>query len=251
MMRERITSRKNPLLQHVKKLLTSRSYREKSGEYAADGVKLLAEAVKWAPETLRTVLVTADVDPGPLPEQVRLVEIPDDIMQSVSPMEAPQGALFVCALPDQGEFVLQDRCLILDGIQDPGNLGTILRTADALEIPVVLTPGCADAYNPKTVRATMGAVFRSSPGWAEPETIARRCKAQGIPLYVTALSDRAVDLREADLSKAAMVIGSEGRGVGAFFLDNADRELIIPMSERCESLNAAIAAAIVMWEMKR
>jgi TrmH family RNA methyltransferase len=97
----------------------------------------------------------------------------------------------------------------------------------------------------------MGAVYRSSPGWAEPETIARRCKAQGIPLYVTALSDRAVDLREADLSKAAMVIGREGRGVGAFFLDNADRELIIPMSERCESLNAASAGTVVLWQMSQ
>jgi len=251
MMRERITSRKNPLLQHVRKLLSSRSYREKCGEYAADGVKLLEEAVKWAPETLRTVIITADVNPGPLPEQVRLVEVPDDIMQSVSPMEAPQGALFVCALPENRGPEMDDRCLILDGIQDPGNLGTILRTADALEVPVVLTPGCADAYNPKTVRATMGAVFRTRPRWASQEQIVGYCKEKSIPLYVTALSDRAVDLREADLSKAAMVIGSEGRGVGEFFLTHADRELIIPMSPRCESLNAAIAAAIVMWEMKR
>lgn len=251
MMRERITSRKNPLLQHVRKLLTSRSYREKSKEYAADGVKLLEEAVKWIPQDLRTVLVTADVTVDRLPDHVRLVEIPDDIMAQISPMEAPQGALFTCALPDQSELELADRCLILDGIQDPGNLGTILRTADALEIPVVLTPGCADAYNPKTVRATMGAVFRTAPRWAEPERIAELCKEKQIPLYVTALSDRAVDLREADLNRAAMVIGSEGRGVGEFFLTHADQELIIPMSARCESLNAAIAAAIVMWEMKR
>lgn len=251
MMRERITSRKNPLLQHVRKLLTNRSYREKSGEYAADGVKLLAEAVKWASEDLRTVLVTAEVDPGPLPEQVRLVELPDDIMASVSPMEAPQGALFVCALPEQKTLELGKQCLILDGIQDPGNLGTILRTADALETTVVLTPGCADAYNPKTVRATMGAVFRTRPQWGTPEMIAGLCNEKHIPLYVTALSERAVDLREADLTEAALVIGSEGRGVGEFFLTHADRELIIPMSPRCESLNAAIAAGIVMWEMRR
>ena len=251
MMRERITSRKNPLLQHVKKLLSSRGYREKSGEFAADGIKLLEEAVKWAPETLRAVIVTADVDPGPLPEQVRLVEVPDDIMQSVSPMEAPQGALFICALPEAQALTLEERCLILDGIQDPGNLGTILRTADALEMPVVLTPGCADVYNPKTVRATMGAAFRTRPRRGTPDQILECCRKQGIPLYVTALSDRAVDLRKADLSKAAMVIGSEGRGVGEFFLTHADRELIIPMSARCESLNAAVAAAIVMWEMKR
>ena len=251
MTRERITSRKNPLLQHVRKLLSSRSYREKTGAYAADGVKLLAEAVKWIPQDLRTVLVTADVDPGPLPEQVRLVELPDDIMEQVSPMEAPQGALFVCALPQCQRPRWEQRCLILDGIQDPGNLGTILRTADALDTAVVLTPGCADAYNPKTVRASMGAVFRSAPYWSAPEEIVKRCRAEGIPLYVMALSDRARDLRQTELSRAAVVIGSEGRGVGEFFQTHADLELIIPMNPRCESLNAAVAATVVLWEMKR
>lgn len=251
MTRERITSRKNPLLQHIRKLLNSRSYREQQGEYAADGIKLLEEAVKWAPETLRTVLVTKDVVLPQLPEQVRLVEIPDDIMAQVSPMEAPQGALFTCALPALDELHLQAQSLVLDGIQDPGNLGTILRTADAMDVPVVLTPGCADAYNHKTVRASMGAVFRSRPQWASHEAVAEACKEREIPLCVTALSDRAVDVRQADLKKTAMVIGSEGKGVGEFFLSRADKELIIPMSERCESLNAAIAAAIVLWEMKR
>ncbi len=250
MMRERITSRKNPLLQHIKKLLTNRSYREKSGEFAADGTKLLEEAVKWCPEALRTVLVTESVTVE-VPEHVRLVEIPDDVMAQISPMEAPQGALFTCALPEEHELKLKDRCLILDGIQDPGNLGTILRTADAMEIPVVLTPGCADAYNHKTVRSTMGAIFRSRPQYGTQEAVLSRCREQGIALYVTALSDRAVDIREAKLQKAALVIGSEGRGAGPFFLEHADMELIIPMNPRCESLNAATAAAIVLWEMKR
>ena len=250
-MKERITSRKNPLLQHVKKLLSSRSYRESCGEYAADGVKLLEEAAKWQPQALKTVLVSEGVSVCTLPEHVRVVEIPPDVMESVSPMQSPQGALFVCALPAQDGWTLEDQCLILDGIQDPGNLGTILRTADALGTQVVLTPGCADPYGHKTVRASMGAVFRAQPRWAEQEALAELCRQRSIPLYVTALSDRAVDLRQADLTKAALVIGSEGRGVGAFFLGRADQELIIPMDPRCESLNAAIAAAIVLWEMKR
>ena len=248
---ERITSRKNPLLQHVKKLLSSRSYRESCGEYAADGVKLLEEAVKWQPRSLRTVLVSEGVTICDLPDHVRVVEIPADVMESVSPMQTPQGALFVCSLPEQDGWTLEDQCLILDGIQDPGNLGTILRTADALQTQVILTPGCADPYGHKTVRASMGAVFRSQPRWAEQQALAELCSGRSIPLYVTAVSDRAVDLRQADLSRAALVIGSEGRGVGEFFLRRADRELIIPMDPRCESLNAAIAAAIVLWEMKR
>lgn len=248
--RERITSRKNPLLQHVRKLLSSRSYREQSGEFAADGTKLLAEAIKWAPQSLRTVIVTASVQVDDLPDHVRLVEVPDDIMEQISPMETPQGALFICSLP-QLHLPKAEKCLILDGIQDPGNLGTILRTADAMQTQVVLTPGCADVYNHKTVRASMGAVFRSTPSFAKPDELVQFCREQEMPLYVTALSDRAVDLRQADLSRAALVIGSEGRGVGEFFLSRADRELIIPMNPRCESLNAAIAAAIVLWEMCR
>ena len=251
MMREQITSRKNPLLQHVKKLLSNRSYRESCGEYAADGIKLLDEAIKWTPEALRTVLVTRKVVPENLPDHVRLVEIPDDIMAQISPMEAPQGALFTCALPREEAFELPRCCLVLDGLQDPGNLGTILRTADAMDIPVVLTPGCADAYSHKVVRASMGAVFRTKPLWADHETVADQCLEKKIPLCVTALSERAVDIRSADLNKVALVIGSEGRGAGPYFLERADKELIIPMSERCESLNAAIAAAIVMWEMRR
>ena len=251
MTRETITSRKNPLLQHIRKLLSSRSYRQQWGEYAADGIKLLEEAVKWAPETLKTVLVTKDAVLPTLPEQVRLVEISDDIMAQVSPMEAPQGALFTCTLPAIDELHLQEQSLILDGIQDPGNLGTILRTADAMNVPVVLTPGCADAYNHKTVRASMGAVFRSRPQWASHEAVVAACKEKGVPLCVTALSDRAVDVRQANLKKAALIIGSEGNGVGEYLLSQADKEIIIPMSQRCESLNAAIAAAIILWEMKR
>jgi len=248
---ESISSRKNPLLQHVRKLLSSRAYREETGQYAADGVKLLEEAVKWIPDQLKTVLLTEKTRQISLPEHVRVVQIPDDVMQQISPMETPQGALFVCALPEKKELALQDQVLVLDGIQDPGNLGTILRTADALDVPVVLTPGCADAYSHKTVRASMGAVFRTRPQWASTEEVARLCKEKKIPLCVTALSERACDIRQADLTKAALVIGSEGRGVSAYFLEQADKELIIPMNSRCESLNAGIAAAIVMWQMKR
>lgn len=251
MMREKITSRKNPLLQHIRKLLTSRSYRERCGEYAADGVKLLDEAVKWIPDELRTVLVTSKVVPQDLPKHVRLVEIPDDVMEQISPMQTPQGALFVCALPKKQPFDLPVCCLVLDGLQDPGNLGTILRTADAMDVPVVLTPGCADAYSHKVVRASMGAVFRTPPMGIDHETLVSQCRQKQIPLCVTALSERAEDLREAVLSQACVVIGSEGQGVGPYFLEQADRELIIPMSDRCESLNAAVAATIVLWEMKR
>lgn len=246
---EQITSRKNPLLQHIRKLFSSRSYREKTCSFAADGVKLLEEAARWIPDCLETVVCTQRAALCPLPDHTRLVEVPEDIMAQLSPMEAPQGALFVCRFPRLEVFDLRPGSLILDGIQDPGNLGTILRTADALEVPVILTPGCADCYNHKTVRAAMGAIFRTPPQWVPQEEVAAQCRAKSIPLYVTALSDRAEDIRQADLSQAALVIGSEGRGVGEYFLSQADKELIIPMNPRCESLNAGVAAAILMWQM--
>lgn len=249
MNRERITSRKNPLLQQLRRLLQSRGAREAAGEYIADGTKLLAEAVRWIPERLRTVVVTESVDPGELPPHVRLVEVPDDIMAQLSPSKTPQGALFTCALPSMEAPSIQPGTLILDGIQDPGNLGTILRTADAWDRPVVLTPGCCDAFSHKTVRASMGAVFRTPPGFMSQEEVYGALRAAGIPLYVTALTPDALDVRQVALSKGAVVIGSEGKGVGEYFRTHADQTLIIPMTARCESLNAAVAAAVVLWQM--
>ena len=248
-MEERISSRKNPLLQQVKKLLSSRSERRKTGLFVADGTKLLEEAVKYWPG-LQTVILTDGVEIQ-VPDHVRVVRVPEDVMASISPMEAPQGALFLGKLPEQTEFVPKKGMLILDGVQDPGNIGTILRTADAMDVPVVLLEGCADPWSWKVIRSTMGAAFRTPVVQASWEEVLGKCREAGIPIGVTALSDRAVDIRSADLSEMALVIGSEGRGVRQEVLDNADHELIIPMNPHCESLNAAIAAAIVMWEIRR
>ena len=152
-MEERITSRRNPLLAHTKKLLTSRSYREKTGEFAADGVKLLAEAARWYPG-LTTVIAEDGVELCKLPEQTRVVRVPKDVMQSISLMDAPQGAIFLCRLPEASPAALVPGTLLLDGIQDPGNLGTILRTADALQIPAVLLDGCAECYGVEILAQT-------------------------------------------------------------------------------------------------
>ena len=247
-MSERITSRKNPFLQQVKKLLSSKKERLSAGLFVADGTKLLQEAVRWY-DGLDTVILSDGVE-ADVPAHVRLIRVPEDVMASISPMEAPQGALFLCRLPEKAEFIPKPGMLLLDGIQDPGNIGTILRTADALQIPVVLLEGCADPYSHKVVRSSMGAVFRPpvlQTTWQEAQTA---CQAAGIPIAVTALTDRAEDIRRADIGKMAVVIGSEGKGVRQEILLGADRELIIPMNERCESLNAAIAAAIAMWQMK-
>ena len=248
-MEERISSRKNPLLQQVKKLLSSRAERRKTGLFVADGTKLLEEAVKYCPG-LQTVILSEGVEAN-VPDHVRVVRVPEDVMASISPMEAPQGALFLGKLPEQTEFVPKKGMLILDGVQDPGNIGTILRTADAMDVPVVLLEGCADPWSWKVIRSTMGAAFRTPVVQATWDEVLTKCREAGIPIGVTALSDRAVDIRSATLSQMALVIGSEGRGVRKEILESADQELIIPMNPHCESLNAAIAAAIVMWEIKR
>jgi len=245
---QRITSRKNPFLQQVKKLLSSKKAREEAGLFVSDGTKLLAEAVRWYPG-LDTVILSDGVE-AEIPDHVRLIRVPGDVMESISPMSTPQGALFLCRLPEKRTFAASPGMLLLDGIQDPGNLGTILRTADALEIPVVLLEGCADPYSHKVVRSSMGAVFRGPLVQATWEEVKNACAAAKIPVGVTALSDRAKDLRDANLKEMAVVIGSEGQGVRKEILEAAGAELIIPMNPRCESLNAAVAATIVMWQMK-
>ena len=242
-----ITSRKNPLLQQVRKLLSSRQERQKTGLFVADGTKLLQEAVRWW-DGLETVILSEGVE-ADIPDGVQVVRVPGDVMESISPMQSPQGALFLCRLPDKTEFVPEPGMLLLDGIQDPGNLGTILRTADALNVKVALLEGCADPYSHKVVRASMGAVFRSpvvQTTWQQARTA---CQNARIPVAVTALSETAKDIRTAQINQMAVVIGSEGQGVRQEILASADEKLIIPMNPQCESLNAAIAAAIVMWQM--
>jgi TrmH family RNA methyltransferase len=249
MMEERITSRKNAFLQQVRKLLSSRKERETTGLFVADGTKLLQEAVNYYPG-LETVILSDGVQ-AQVPGHVRLVRVPADVMESISPMQTPQGALFLCRLPEKKAFRAQRGMLLLDGIQDPGNVGTILRTADALNVPVALLEGCADPYSHKVVRSSMGAVFRTQPVITTWEEVKQICAQAEIPVAVTALSDRAKDIRNAALEEMAVVIGSEGQGVRKEVLESADAELIIPMNPHCESLNAAVAATIVMWQMQK
>lgn len=247
---EVITSRQNSLLTKLVKLQTSKKFRQTQREFVGDGTKLLDEAVKWAPESLQAVILREDVKCPDLPGHVRAVQISRQLMEQVSQMEAPEGALFIAAMPaEQALTEIRPGCLILDGIQDPGNVGTILRTADAMDVPVFLTEGCCDPYNPKTVRATMGAIFRTPPGVITREELIRQCREKQIPLLATALSPTAQDLRKVDLKGAAVVIGSEGSGVSKLLLEASDGQIIIPMHTRCESLNAASAASIVLWQM--
>lgn len=246
-MEERITSRKNPLVQQVRKLLTSRKAREEAGLFVSDGTKLLAEAARYCPG-LDTVFLTDGVE-AQVPESCRRIRVSREVMEAISPMESPQGAVFLCRLPEKRAFVPEKGMLLLDGIQDPGNVGTILRTADAWNVPVALLEGCADPFSHKVVRASMGAVFRRDITVTTWEAARESCRQAGIPVAVTALRSSARDIRQADVGAMAVVIGSEGQGVRQEILEEAAQALIIPMHPHCESLNAAVAATAVMWQM--
>ncbi len=249
-MAERITSRANPLMVHIRKLTSSRAYRYETGEYLGDGVKLLEEAVRWG-VALTAVVHTPGTALPPLSERVRVVETPPDVMRSISPMEAPQGGLFLAQIPalKPPQALPQGRYLALEGVQDPGNVGTILRTADAFEADgLLLLPGCADLYNHKTVRSSMGAIFRL-PVWScTLEGLRTLAEASGLPLLGAALRTDTVDVREADLCRGIILLGSEGRGLSGVALDACGQTVRIPMAERCESLNVAAAAAALLWE---
>ena len=203
MTEERITSRKNPTVQQVRKLLTSRKAREAAGLFVSDGTKLLKEAAVHCPG-LETAFLCDGVEVE-LPENVRVVRVSKEVMEAISPMETPQGAVFLCRLPEKKSFVPEKGMLLLDGIQDPGNVGTILRTADAWNVPVALLEGCADPFSHKVVRASMGAVFRRDitvTTWAEARDA---CRQAGISLAVTALRETARDIRQADVGAMAVV----------------------------------------------
>lgn len=250
---EQITSRKNPLITHIRKLISDRAYRRERGEFLGDGTKMLEEAVRWnAP--LTCVVHSAGTQLPTLPTGVRVVQVPEDVMVSISPMKAPQGALFLCGMPGQDvpEKLPGQRYMVLDALQDPGNVGTIWRTADALGADgLLLTDGCADPWNWKTVRATMGACFRLPVYEVKRQELPALLERSALPLYATALREDTLDLRDADLSRCAVVIGSEGRGVSEEVLAMSQKTLKIPMRDRCESLNAAAAATVVLWEMAR
>ena len=249
---ETITSRQNPLMTHIRKLAGSAAYRRQTGQCLCDSPKLLREAAQWGAE-VQTV-VSVEPWPEPLPEKVRQVLVPPEVMASISPAKTPQGVLFTCRAPvlPVPETLPGRRYVVLDGVQDPGNVGAVLRTADAFGCTgALLLPGCADPYSLKTLRASMGAVFRLPLYAVTLPQLSALLDGAGLPLYGTALRHDTVDVRSRDLRRCALVIGSEGQGARAETLALCRETLRIPMTPHCESLNAAAAAAVLLWEAYR
>ena len=255
-----IESRHNSTLRHLARLAREKKYRQGAGEMVCEGDKMLREALDSGVQVKTVLLRAGDIqDAGLLAraqaQGARLFQTEAALFALASDVETPQGVLFSCVPPRLHADDLPGKLsgvMLLDGVQDPGNLGTILRTADAFALDaVILCEGCADPNAPKVVRATMGAAFRQ-PVYRMPlAEAAAALHARGMPLYAAALAADSVPVSSLDLHGAAVIVGNEGRGVSAQALELCDRKIIIPMTGRAESRNAGAAAAIVIWEMVR
>lgn len=248
---EKITSRKNRIICHLRSVASDADYRKKCSEFVCNGEKTLREALASGAE-ISCVLwkdKTSDITlSGEIPQYLA----PADLFEYASPLKSSPGPVFTVKMPVSGEPYEPRRIIVLENLQDPGNVGTVLRTADAFGIDAVILVGaCADVYNPKTVRASMGAIFRQRVLSMSIDELSAYTKQHGLPLYGAALSEAARDIRRTDLKKAAVAVGSEGRGLSDELLSVCGGEIIIPMDPCAESLNAAVAASVIMWEMAR
>jgi len=252
---EKITSRNNPTVIAASKLVL-RKYREEAGVFTVEGIKLFDEAVAAHAE-IKNVFVTKNAFEkyGESIEKSnceKLFLLTDDVFDKLTSESAPQG-IFATV----GFYTVPDRSnedapfvLVLDGVADPGNLGTIIRCADALGAECVyIGSSGVDLYNPKTVRACMGSLFRVRTERCDAAEKVRELRKKGFSIYAATLDENSRDIRDIDAGgKTGFVIGNEGNGVSPEVAKACDGSVIIPMTSGVQSLNAAVAASIVMWE---
>ena len=255
-----LTGLQNPVVKAAAEL-KQKKYRTQNGLYLAEGLRTAEEAVAYkAVESLFYVATDDDRTMRLLEDaamqNIKLVCVNENVMKKIADTETPQGIIAVCKMrqPKLENLLASGKMLlVLDRVGDPGNIGTMLRTADAAGIGgLVLLKGCADIYAPKTVRSSMGSLFHIPvlSGVSEQEFV-NAAKKAGYDLLVTCL-DGADNLYKADLSgRIAFVMGNEAGGVSETLLEKADKRVYIPMAGRAESLNVAMAAGIVMFEALR
>jgi len=249
-MAEHITSLKNPKIQ-LWKALKDRKGRRETGCFLVEGRKMVEEALA---STFPVEMVLMDSDrmaEFDLPPHTPVTTMPPHVLAAVCDTKTPQGIAAVVRM--QEPPALGSRLVALDGVQDPGNVGTILRTADAAGFDgVLLSQQCADVFSPKVLRATMGSIFRMAisvtddlPGALEA------LKAQGCSVISSQLDGTPFYSREPVGDRFALVIGSEGNGVTDEVKAVATHRVKLPMRGGAESLNAAVAAGIMMYELTR
>lgn len=256
-MRRILTSRDNGVLKTARSL-GRKKFRDREGLYLAEGLRLVTDAVQSVPGLIEHFIASESFCEknisliNTLDNEGKIVYITKDrLFDEISQTETPQGIAAVLKKPVQAEPDLErlSYVLILDGVSEPGNMGTIIRTAEAAGVELILLgDGCADVYAPKVVRAAMGSVFRMDFGVME--TALPRLKPAGFCIAATALRN-SEPIESAEISgKRALVIGSEAHGVSEAVLDAADIAVRIDMCGRVESLNAAVAAGIAMYMLR-
>ncbi len=243
-----ITSSNNPIIKKLNSLKLSKN-RRKSKEFVVEGIKMAEEAIESGVEILHVIMDEDIQFPLVKTLQEKSVRLKNQLFKQVSELKNPEGIMVICREVKR-EIDLDEDILILDNIRDPGNMGTIIRTAEAFGYKNILLSGdCVDIYNSKVLRSTMGSIFRVSLQKGDLETILNLKKSHKI--LVTALEEYSVDLTTmTNVGKHAIIIGNESKGVRKEIIDLADVKIIIPISNKIDSLNAAMASGISMFYFK-
>lgn len=257
---QRITSKDNDFIKHIKKL-KDKKYRDISNEYVIEGVKLVAEAIQENAK-IKHIVLCDDCERSDFISKDLMYEIAkydcvyvtDNLFKYLSEVQNPQGILAVIEKNNENNEIdySQDIIVALDDLQDPGNLGTILRTVDSIGLTQILvSKGTADCYNPKVVRSTMGAIFRIK--LIECEDLVKTLKEIKRHKFKVIVSSLQTDnsIYDANYSKKVLVIGNEANGVKEDIQNLADEKVKIPMLGKTESLNASVATGIILYEYVR
>lgn len=260
---KQITSRENPEIKNLRKLLSSKKERDGQGLFVCEGIRLCLDGIRsgHTPAAIYMTEETAAKHPE-LAEAAGqagcAAVIPRFLAESVADTKSTQGVFAVFKKLDNLKCpvtIRNGKCfryVLLSTVQDPGNLGAILRTCEAFGVDgVILSPDCADPYGPKALRAAMGAIFRLpvAPG-ADLAAEIRSLRGQGAAVYAAALRKDAVSVKDCDFSGAsAILIGNEGNGLPEALIAACTGSVMVPMAGGAESLNAGAAAHILIWEM--
>lgn len=240
---EKITSISNQLIKDIYQL-KQKKYRNQTRQFMVEGLHLVEEAYKN--KVLKIVLSNDELLLNKF-NNVKTVLVNNQIIEKLSNTTTPQNVLGVVDIIEN-KFELVDKYLILDGVNDPGNLGTIIRTSLALGVNhLILSNNTVDIYNDKVIRATQGAIFKANIYYTDLEDIYKKLKQNNIKIITTSLEANKTlnDLEKMD--KFAIVVGNEANGISNVSKEYADELIIIPMKNNIESLNVGIASGIILY----
>ena len=255
-----ITSKDNEFVKHVKKL-KEKKYRDQSQEFIIEGIKLVKEAIEEKANIKQIIICDNCEDTGIIPKDLmyeiakyNCIYVTENILKTMSDVNAPQGIMAIIGRNNKEKDIdySQDIIVALDDIQDPGNLGTILRTVDSIGLnQILVSKGTADCYNPKVVRSTMGAIFRIKIIECEDlEQTLKETQKNNFKLVVSSLQTNN-SLYDINFDKKVIIIGNEANGVEPQIQEMADEKIKIPMLGKTESLNASVATGIMIYEYVR